>query len=683
MALQQTAYHNLPVEINLHILKFLELETLVDTVRYIDKKHRLLVIDILKNYTLTKNDCDSYWFEFIQFRNTRFLHSFLKPQHTKTMIRSAVTHTNSLPWDEYLKITINHATIKNNYILFGNLILRYTNYRNIRKSISNDTIDTTKWYLSLIRFHTLSIVLAIEHNSLSIISFILEADIIKFNFNKDDIEEKIFEYKMYHNFANVATSFNKVDSLTYFTLNFKYTNAHYNELLIACVTNQIIDTAIQENKPNVMAYIISILTNSKTDTHTDTHTDTYPFRYPFCNPNSNPINSNTTDINGNPYQITDLCISNFITQIILHSKENYKIINIITYFITKFSNKITIEHYKQIMSHLKNININKFKPLFTLYLESYDIFPGCVLFTPDELLNDANLMNVISHIKSSFIYECFINSIKINNYEIMTYLKEILLTTCIKYNITKEMFVKYLVLDCIKKSIICIADKSNDITHTHPEIYTILIKDLPSIYDIDNIISIMNILSLEIYNVAIYEYFYNLFLQKSVLTKQIVINLLKNNLYLSIQNTKYDIPKNNVLTFIILKLNTIGETNLFTDARYIPLFINFITNKYIYIIDIMCSNGFDVIHNNEYLYLITNYKCIKTITIIKLLIKFGAPIASYDYKFLHFILKQKHTKKIKELILFIKYKLSGDNKLQLYLDWETNLDYKTKFLEKT
>ena len=229
------------------------------------------------------------------------------------------------------------------------------------------------------------------------------------------------------------------------------------------------------------------------------------------------------------------------------------------------------------------------------------------------------------------------------------------------------MIVKYILLDCIKISI----EKNHNEFETK-KLYSTLIKDLPSVYDIDNIKSIMSMISIKSSAIECYKYFHNLFLQKSVLSRKIYIELLKDNLYLSFQDGKYSSLYPNVLTFILLKLKENGEINSCQDDKYIPLAIHFIMNKYFHIIEIMCDNGFIVSGNNDYLQI-----AIKTrsFNLIKVLITFGADISSHDYAVLHYALKQKTTK----LLIFIKEKLTVDNKLQEYIDWETNPEYKIRF----
>jgi len=627
-----TSYNTLPVEMKLHILQFLDLETLVDTIRYIDKTHYCLVIDILKKYTLKQTDCDSYWFEFIKNRNTHFLHKFLKPQNKDIMIRSHTTNTNSLSWINYLRSIISNSVVKNNSMMYGYILTKYFTYKNIRQYV---TSNSPKWYLSSLTTSFIeSILISIEHNSLLIIRVILEYPYINFRFNKDDLEEQTFSTNMFYNLAKTAILHNRVDILKYFILGHKYTNEHYNDLLVLCSNNTLIDTAIHENKPHVLDYILSQLTNSNV---------------------SNSSNSSNTII----YHVLDTTITKFINTLSITEPKH----NILTYFATKFSHKLTINDYKLLICsqvELNNINIDIVKKLMTLYLETHDVFPECPLFTTDELLIHNNLMTVISHIKMSLIYTCLNHSILYNNkFDTVLFLQDILYTNCIKYNITKELFVKYIFLDSIK---ISLETNHNEIeTKT---LYTTLIKDLPSIYDIDNIKSIMNMISVKYSAIECYTYFHNLFIQKTVLSRKIYIELLKDNLYLAIQNTSYCAILNHpVLAFILLKLKEIGEINTCQDEKYIPLVKNFIKNKNGDIIEIMCNNGFTITGHNEYLQLAIKTRCI---SLIKLLITCGADISSHNYAVLHYALKQKNTK----LALFIKEKMTADNKLQDYLDWE-------------
>ena len=314
---------------------------------------------------------------------------------------------------------------------------------------------------------------------------------------------------------------------------------------------------------------------------------------------------------------------------------------------------------------IKNIDI--VKKLMTLYLHSTVIFHELPLFTPDEIHN--NLMNVISHIKQSLTYECFTRSL-VGNFklELVLFLQDILYRICIKYTITKEIVVKYIFIDYLKFSI---QTEHNEINTKN--LYSTLIKDLPSIYDIDNIKSIMNIISVKYNSIECYKYFHNLFIQKSVLTKPLYIELLKHNLYLAIQNTHIIWHYNLILPFILLKLKEIGVQNACQDDKYIPLFIDFIKSKNNAIILIMCNNGFTISGNNEYIQVALKTKCI---SLIKQLINCGLTIASNEYSVIHYALKQKSP----NLAIFIREKLVADNKLQEYLDWQTNLDNKTKFL---
>ena len=632
-----TSYNNLPVEIKLHILQILGLETLVDTIRYIDKTHRLLVIDILKKYTLTQSDCNSYWFEFIKNQNTHFLHKFLKPQNKYIMIRSQTTNTNSLSWINYLRSIISISVVKNNSIMYGYILTKNFTYKNIRQYV---TSNSPKWYLSSLTTSFIeSILIAIEHNSLSVIRVILEYPDINFRFNKNDLEEQTFSTKMFYNMAKTAILHNRVDILKYFTLGHKYTNENYNDLLVLCANNTLIDTAIHENKPHVLDYILSKLT--------------------ITIPSIGAASENQVI---QVYNILDTTITKFINELSNSEAKN----NIIIYFATKFSHKLTINDYKLLIYSIIEIdNINIYidivKKLMTLYLETHDVFHECPLFTTDELLIHNNLITVIAHIKMSLIYTCLKHSILYNNkFDTVLFLQDILYTNCIKYNLTKELFVKYICLDYIQYSI--------ELNHNEIEtkkMYSILLKDLPSIYDLDNIKSIMNLISIKYSAIECYKYFHNLFIQKSVLSRKIYIELLKDNLYIAILNTSYCAILNHpVLAFILLKLKEIGESNLCQDEKYIPLFINFIKTKNDSIIELMCNNGFNVSGHNEYLQLAVKTRCI---SLIKLLINCGADISSHNYAILHYALKQK----TKKLAIFIKEKMTTDNKLQEYLDWET------------
>ena len=119
-----------------------------------------------------------------------------------------------------------------------------------------------------------------------------------------------------------------------------------------------------------------------------------------------------------------------------------------------------------------------------------------------------------------------------------------------------------------------------------------------------------------------------------------------------------------------------GETNICKDNIYEVLFINCIKNKYIRTIKYLFENGFDISQHNYYSHYTIKTKCYD---VIKFFAENCVDFKSHEDNLLHYILKQK-TIKFKTLALQIKQKLSDTNKLQEYLDWETNLDYKTKFL---
>ena len=690
MAFQTSSYNTLPEEMQLYILKFLDLETLISIIQYLDNKHRLFVIDILKKYTLTKSDCDSPWFDFIKTQNTQFLHRYLKPQDTYIMIHSNITGQKTQSWREYIKHTIKFSIIHNNPVLYYYLLTKYftCDYKNIRNHI---TSNSPKWYLSLITSSFISTILyAIEHNSLLIIKMILSLKDINFRFNKHDPEEIAFAIKLFYNFAKTAILHNKVDILNYFTLKCTYTNEQYNDLLVVCVNNTLIDTAIRENKPHVLYYIISKLTNSSPSVPSVPSVPSSPCTCVSSAPSAPSIPSSpctcvpsspcACDSSKNDTPIYQLqLLDTHIAKCFEELSNNEAKHNIITYFITKFGHKITIERFRILICVQINIinntinndsiikNIDIVKQLMTLYLNSNVSLHELPLFTPDEVHN--NLMHVISHIKQSLTYECFKRSL-VGNFkiELVLFLQDILYRICIKYNITKEIIVKYIFLDYIKFSI---QTDHNEINTKN--LYSTLIKGLPSIYDIDNIKNIMNTFSVKYNSIECYTYFHNLFIQKSVLTKPLYIELLKHNLYLAIQNTHNIWHYNLILPFILLKLKEIGVQNSFQDDKYIPLFINFIKSKNNDIILIMCNNGFTISGNNEYLQVALKTKCI---SLIKQLINCGLIIASNEYSVIHYALKQKTTK----LAIFIKDKLVADNKLQEYLDWETNPDYRLKFL---
>ena len=642
------SYNDLPHEIKLHIFSFLDLETLVDSMQYIDKFHRTIVSDILKNYTLTNQDCNSFWFEHIKNQKTLFLHAHLKPQLHSLRIKSIDPlnqEITTITWFQYLSKILKFSIEKNSYLYI--IIL-------VKNFINKACINNSNWYLSKYNGLLINhIKYAIRYNSLNIINFLLQNKNISLT-NETIVEQQV-KFNMFYSFAIEAILYNKVNILIILSDLYNYTNEQYNMLLVECASNKTIDKAIFEKKDNVIDFILQTICSKDT----------------------------------NDSIITEHTITQFINNALQDKIYNVNNVNNILYFINKLHNQISINNYKIILTRIicsQNIinfsqTIINFKYIFALYSHKYDIFPNCTKFTKEDLISEentntntntnTNITTLISNIKSSLLYECFITSIKNDHTEILLFLKDILIKNCILYNLTQDQFVKYLILDCIEQTKF---DKSNkerlyEGYITHDIIYNLLFQNLTSIYNLENIISIMNIISSKSVKEN-YHYFLTLFLNKQVLTKKIYINLLKHNLYLSILHESC----NTLTEYILLKLKQIGENYLLNDDKYTPIFLNFIKNKRFKNIEFMLTNGYII--NEDALLIAVK---IKSINIIKLLITNGANIDAHNYSVLHFALKLPKI----TLAAFIKIKLIAENKDQLYINWETNLDLKTKFISMT
>jgi ankyrin repeat protein len=184
----------------------------------------------------------------------------------------------------------------------------------------------------------------------------------------------------------------------------------------------------------------------------------------------------------------------------------------------------------------------------------------------------------------------------------------------------------------------------------------------------------MNIVSINDYYIATYEYFLTKFIKKTIFTRILYINLLKNNLLISLKNNN----SNTISGFILTKLQEARETINFTSNDYKDIFIDLITKKNIKSIELFLTNGFSINTVETELLsatALTGAIKIKSMAMIRLLITHGANIASNNYNVLHYALKHKS----QTLAHFIKDQLVKDNKSQLYLDWEQNAVLKAKY----
>ena len=651
---QATNYYNLPIEIRQHIFSFSYLETLMDCVVHLDKQHREWVKIILKNYTLTLADRNNgRWWTHITEQNTSFLYTFLKTQCSKiqsnTLNLSTINQQPPAPqtivaWDSYLIGIVNNSIKHNNLYLFSVILKNQWMFQ----SLSIFNFKSAKWWegpsIKLLLQFTIK---SIEYNALNIIKTIFGPGTSCLNlndaFDHTKIEESAFYNHMYYVLAQKIILFNNVNIMTYFESIYKtnYTNDQYISLLLLCSTNQSIDTAIKDEKTNILNHILSKITDLTT--------------------------------------ITDQTITTFIN----NALQQNMIYNIL-YLLTKLNKYVSIDNYTNILNYVitsKNIsilplpgslnNLTIFTYIYTLYNNTHNInIPASIpLFTRVQLdENKQNLDIVVDIIKNSLLYKWFILSLEHNKKEIIIYLRNELIATCKKNQFTRADFITHIIVDCI-------AQTHNKVYFMfNQELYDLIINDFLILFTIEHITTIMNIVSINDYYNLPYDYFLAKFITKTIFNRQIYINLLKNNLLISLKSNNY----NTVTEFILTKLKNAGETVNLNSPEYKDIFIDLIKKKNTKSVELFINNGF-LMHTDDNNTLdATALACAiktKSIPMIRLLITHGANVASNNYNVLHFALNQKS----QTLAHFIKGKLQTDTQEQAYLEWETNPEIKAKY----
>jgi len=656
---EPATYYNLPVEIRKHILSFATLETLIDCIMHLDKEHKEWVKIILKNYTLTLSDRNNgRWWLHIAEQNTLFLYTFLKTQssnvQTNTLNLSTLNQQSPAPqtiieWDIYLIGIVNNSIKHHNLYLFHMILKNQWMF----KPISNIYTTHPNWWTGIcIKLLIKFVITAIEYNALNIIQTICGTGPSCLNlndaFNSSKIPEFTFYKRMYYVIAQHIIKFNNVNIMTYFESIYKdtYTNDQYISLLLLCSINQTIETAIKDEKPNILGHILSKITDLSTITEQN------------------------------------------ITQFINNALQNNMIYNIV-YLLTKLKCKVSIDNYTNILNYFiktKNIcilplpgslkKLTMFTHIYTLYNNTHNThnthngrMASQPLFTRQQLSeNDQNLATVITNIKTSLLYKCFILAIEQHNTEILIYLQNELIAICKKNNLTKIEFITHIIVDCITKT------HAEFICSFNPEIYDLIINEFLTLFNIEHITTIMNIVSINDYYIATYEYFLTKFIKKTIFTRILYINLLKNNLLISLKNNN----SNTISGFILTKLQEARETINFTSNDYKDIFIDLIKKKNIKSVELFLTHGFTINTIETELLgatALTGAIKIKSMAMIRLLITHGANIASNNYNVLHYALKHKS----QTLAHFIKDQLIKDNKSQLYLDWEQNAVLKAKY----
>jgi hypothetical protein len=612
-------YNNLPEEIHLHILKFANLETLIDVIRYVNKQHQKYVIDILKQYTLQKSDYNNVWFEYIQSHRTFFLHKHINILWDDTPIRLINKQTKLFNWNLFIERSIHYSILHNDIEFYSLLINTY--FLNIEIKTFMDKRNIIKsWYFTLLYIFTNNISLAISFNSLNIIKFILTdkyinfislIDIIK-NYNNEDLNNEEYNTKenIFLEFAQNTVQNNKIHILNYFKLFYNYTNKDYNNLLINCSTSKILNDDIKNNEPNIIDYISLNITELFTQT-----------------------------------------LTSFIENVSIYD-------NTMLHFITSYQSKLSLQHYQYVLDYYirqpnfnypNNTNNNQtyFLIILRLYINHYNILenqhssfePGnyfinykyitknlenikeCIKYYPKE---DIHIM--FTH---SFLYKLFIKTIETNNTEVMETIKNIFLNEYIKYGFTKEDFSNIIVyfiniyikdVQRHKHNII----KYKDVT----EFLDKLISGIPNIYTESNIQSFILSTSIYCYNSNILKYFNTLCVNKVLLLKSNYIILLNNSLSLLFSDNTYS--NSSTYEYLLLLLKTIDKPFNFNTNTYKKLLYRFITN-------IFCENDEDI-----------------NLQKIKIMFEYGLILCKSKDKYIFNILKKNEKcYKIKEVINLI------------------------------
>ena len=628
----QTKYNNLPEEIQLHILKFANLETLIDVIRYVNKQHQKYVIDILKQYTLQKSDYNNVWFEYIQSHRTFFLHKHINILWDDIPLQLINKKDKLFNWNLFIERSIHYSILHNDIEFYSLLINTY--FLNIEIKTFMDKRNIIKsWYFTLLYIFTNNISLAISFNSLNIIKFILTdtyinfislIDIIK-NYNNEDLNNEDLNNEEYNTKENIFLEFaqntvqnNKIHILNYFKLFYNYTNKDYNNLLINCSTSKILNDDIKNNEPNIIDYISLNITELFTQT-----------------------------------------LTSFIENVSIYD-------NTMLHFITSYQSKLSLQHYQYVLDYYirqpnfnypnntntntnTNTNNNKtyFLTILRLYINHYNILenqhssfePGNYFINYKHITK--NLENIKECIKyypkedihimftHSFLYKLFIKTIETNNTEVMETIKNIFLNEYIKYGFTKEDFSNIIVyfiniyikdVQRHKHNII----KYKDVT----EFLDKLISGIPNIYTESNIQSFILSTSIYCYNSNILKYFNTLCVNKVLLLKSNYIILLNNSLSLLFSDNTYS--NSSTYEYLLLLLKTIDKPFNFNTNTYKKLLYRFITN-------IFCENDEDI-----------------NLQKIKIMFEYGLILCKSKDKYIFNILKKNEKcYKIKEVINLI------------------------------
>ena len=612
-----TNYNSLPDEIKLHILKFANLETLIDVVRYIDKKHQTYVIDILKKYTLTQSDYNNTWFEYIQNHRIFFLHKYINILWDDTPIISIKKTKQVFNWNIFIDNSILYSSFHNDIDFF--ILLTKTYYLNT--TIQNYMAErnlTKSWDFTILHHFINNISSAIRYNSFDIVKTIFTDTHINFmslidNIKKyndtnhiDDnyIDDNHIDDNQLNNInntqyiflelANHTIKYNRIHMLNYLNSFYTYTNQDYNYLLINCSTSHILNNDIKNDKPNIIDYISLNITNLFTQT-----------------------------------------LTSFIENVSIYD-------DTILHFITSYQSKLSLQHYQYVLDYYirqpnfnypNNTNTNQqhFLTVLRLYIKHYTILENHhSSFEPVNYFKNykhitKNLDNIKECIKiypkediykmftHSFLYKLFMETIHSQNTEVMVYVKEIFLNEFIKYGFTKEDFSNIIVHFIILHIKSTQLHKYNAIKYNYTSIkydyckdfFDKLISGLPMIYNQDNIEKIMIIISIYCYNSKLFQYFNTLCVNKSNITKLNYIILLKKSISLLFSENTYS--NSSSYNYLLLILKTIDKPYDFNTDIYKNLLLKFIMNMYIekdepinlQKIKIMFENGMVLCKHND------------------------------------------------------------------------------------
>ena len=276
-----THYNHLPDEIKLYIFKFLNLETLIDVLRYIDKKHQGYVIELLKHYTLQQSDYNNSWFEYIQNHRTFFLHKHINILWDTTPLLSINKSKTVFNWNIFIDNSILSSSIHNDIEFF--ILLTKTYYLNshIQNYMANLNLMKS-WDFTLLNHFINNISVSIRFNSFDIIKTIFTSTYINFTslidnikkYNNDtDTDDAYLDdinntHYIFLKLANYTIKYNRIHILNYLKTFYSYSNEDYNYLLINCASSNILNNDIKDNKPNIIDYISLQITDLFTHTLT-------------------------------------------------------------------------------------------------------------------------------------------------------------------------------------------------------------------------------------------------------------------------------------------------------------------------------------------------------------------------------------------------------------------------------